>query len=194
MPNRPNTKRAGLAKAELFEPQNRVRDLELHLRARDERVGELEHQLGNRYQRIGELNQQIIDSHKELYLCQETIRARERRITILEGEFNNFSQIIIEKDEKISYLEKNLHALLASTTWRMTAPLRLFLNKLPRSRRSILRRVAKFLYWIVTPHLLPQRLKFIQNRNRAGVAPEDSTRLASQDDEQGGHHSRERKR
>ncbi|RYH52361.1 MAG: FkbM family methyltransferase, partial [Alcaligenaceae bacterium] len=56
-------------------------------------------------------------------------------------------------------------AILQSTSWRLTAPLRRVGAVVPSALRREMRRAAKLAWWSVTPWRLPQRIRFIQARS-----------------------------
>jgi GT2 family glycosyltransferase/glycosyltransferase involved in cell wall biosynthesis len=63
------------------------------------------------------------------------------------------------------------NALLASASWRITAPLRAITSRLPASFGRSLRRMAKLTYWLVTPHRIPRRLAALRSQRRARELP-----------------------
>lgn len=63
-----------------------------------------------------------------------------------------------------------LAQVLQSTTWRASSSLRSLAAQLPPSFRNQLRRVAKGLYWAATPHRMPARRAFLQQRAAQAVA------------------------
>ncbi|WP_122049499.1 class I SAM-dependent methyltransferase [Asaia bogorensis] len=60
-----------------------------------------------------------------------------------------------------------IQALEGSTFWRVTAPLRGMVSKIPASSRRHFRRSAKAMWWLMTPHRIPQRIQFIRARRAA---------------------------
>ncbi|MDP9932689.1 FkbM family methyltransferase [Variovorax paradoxus] len=55
-------------------------------------------------------------------------------------------------------------AIQNSTMWRSTAPVRKLTGMLTGTARARVRRAAKAVWWLLTPALIPQRLKFIRDR------------------------------
>ena len=77
-----------------------------------------------------------------------------------------------ERDARLSELSHHLHAIQTSTTWRAARPMTAALSRLPHPARRTLRRVAKAVWWAVTPHKMPARLRFLADRRRQyGTAP-----------------------
>ena len=65
-------------------------------------------------------------------------------------------------------LEREHHALLSSTSWRITEPLRKLKHiKTMFGQRNQVRRALKAAWWAVTPWRIPARLRFIRERNAA---------------------------
>ena len=63
-------------------------------------------------------------------------------------------------------LRTRLAAIEASTIWRATKPLRAAANWVPERMRRRLRQMAKAGYWMITPHRIPARIRFIRQRNQ----------------------------
>ena len=62
-------------------------------------------------------------------------------------------------------LEREHHALLSSTSWRITEPLRKLKSKTMSGQRNQVRRALKAAWWAATPWRIPARLRFIRERN-----------------------------
>ncbi|AWG31094.1 FkbM family methyltransferase [Burkholderia cenocepacia] len=65
--------------------------------------------------------------------------------------------------------DERVTAMLNSTSWRMTAPLRATVVRIPDSVRSTLRRGAKALWWAATPHRMPARIAFLRARRQQAL-------------------------
>ncbi|WP_396329941.1 FkbM family methyltransferase [Burkholderia anthina] len=65
--------------------------------------------------------------------------------------------------------DERVAAMLSSTSWRMTAPLRATVVRIPQSVRSTLRRGAKALWWAATPHRMPARIAFLRARRQQAL-------------------------
>ncbi|WP_205028334.1 glycosyltransferase [Oleisolibacter albus] len=65
-------------------------------------------------------------------------------------------------------LAARLQAVEQSTTWRATAGLRSAMSGVPADLRLTLRRMAKLGWWVVTPHRMPERLRFLRARKAEG--------------------------
>jgi hypothetical protein len=58
-----------------------------------------------------------------------------------------------------------------STSWQATAVLRAAAARLPEAARLNPRRVAKGIYWVLTPHRTPERIKFFRQRRQSERLP-----------------------
>lgn len=67
-------------------------------------------------------------------------------------------------------LERERQIFLSSKSWRLTEPLRLLNRNITPEKRNQARRIAKAVWWTVTPWRLPARLRFIRERNAATAA------------------------
>lgn len=54
--------------------------------------------------------------------------------------------------------------IYASTSWRITSPLRSIGTSIPSSWKKLMRRATKATWWLVTPHKWPERISFLRNR------------------------------
>jgi len=61
-------------------------------------------------------------------------------------------------------LHRELEAILGSTIWRASAPLRMAAGKLPSSLRRVARTGLRAVYWVLTPWDTPKRLRFLRER------------------------------
>ena len=61
-------------------------------------------------------------------------------------------------------LHRELEAILGSTIWRASAPLRMAAGKLPSSLRRVARTGLRAVYWVLTPWDTAKRLRFLRER------------------------------
>ena len=133
------------------------------LKAREERIGTLEgsnsrlqanldkhkETLKAREERIGTLEgsnsrlQANLDKHKE------TLKAREERIGTLEGSNSRLQANLDKHKETLKAREKTIDDLYNSTSWKITAPLRVISRSFRWFLRN-LRRVLRLLFWLST--------------------------------------------
>jgi glycosyltransferase involved in cell wall biosynthesis len=100
-----------------------------------------------------------------------------RVISLIESEHSQAAELR-QRDERIGELEKamrqreeairelinSLDNIRQSTIWRVAGPLRATLHILKPSHLRLLRRTIKLGYWVLTPHRIPERLRFIRGR------------------------------
>ncbi|WP_156992269.1 HAD family hydrolase [Paraburkholderia oxyphila] len=86
-----------------------------------------------------------------------------RRVS--DSQLQTIRQLEAERGE----LAVRIHMLESSTFWRMTGPLRRTASRMSPNVVFALRRTAKLIWWTITPHRIPARLRFIAAR-RKGIA------------------------
>lgn len=78
--------------------------------------------------------------------------------------------------------DERVAAILSSTSWRVTAPLRAMVARTPTQVRSTLLRGAKALWWAVTPHRIPARIAFLRERRKQALHVENPLVVPSIDE------------
>ncbi|MFL9870939.1 FkbM family methyltransferase [Paraburkholderia megapolitana] len=78
--------------------------------------------------------------------------------------------------------DERVAAVLSSTSWRVTAPLRAIVTRTPIQVRSMLRRGAKAIWWTVTPHRMPARIAFLRDRRRQALYVDNPLATPSTDE------------
>jgi glycosyltransferase involved in cell wall biosynthesis/2-polyprenyl-3-methyl-5-hydroxy-6-metoxy-1,4-benzoquinol methylase len=72
--------------------------------------------------------------------------------------------------------KRDSETLLASTSWRITGPIRAVISSAPPPLRLAVRRLAKFAYWTITPWRTAERVRFLLARNKK-LEPPSATEL-----------------
>ena len=104
------------------------------------------------------------DLRKEL---QEEREAHAIQLQDLDANFKGeLREVCHEYEGRLREAQEALNALHASTSWRVTAPLRKSMGALSPSTKNSLRRIAKAGWWTITPWRMPVRRKFLHERNR----------------------------
>ncbi len=81
---------------------------------------------------------------------------------------------LARQNERLLALQAELDRLRtieSSTIWQATAVLRAAAERIPKPVRRNLLRVARILYWAITPHRIPARLKFLREHTPSIRAP-----------------------
>jgi len=86
----------------------------------------------------------------------------QERLVLSSGD--SFEAQIEEANQRAALALHQQSAVLNSTSWRLTAPLRKVSAAIPSSWRGHLRRAAKATWWVATPWRMPQRLQFLKER------------------------------
>ncbi|MBU9411744.1 class I SAM-dependent methyltransferase [Burkholderia multivorans] len=75
-------------------------------------------------------------------------------------------------DAERAALQTRLNQLESSTFWRATGPLRRILTKTPPESRARIRKMARAVWWAITPHRIPARMRFLASIQAAGAKSE----------------------
>jgi len=97
----------------------------------------------------------------------ELIDASQRLQGDLNAKQENVRSLEIHLDDMRRHealIQQRLDAVVNSTSWRLTAPIRFGARLLPSGVRWRLRRVAKAIWWAATPWAIPRRLRAIKAR------------------------------
>ena len=181
---------AALAKAELEEKQARVASLERELveeRARvavaenaaaevQARAALAESELAKERARVAFAERALIESRQRIELAETSAieaRARGRRMRLeiggLRREVGARDALIADANQRTEAWAAQYRAVLASSSWRITAPLRRIASAVPGSALRAARRAAKASWWAVTPWRLPARLRFLRERSAGSL-------------------------
>jgi GT2 family glycosyltransferase len=89
-------------------------------------------------------------------------------------------QRVIELESALRDAQAELGQMRDSTLWRIGSKAHRFSNRVPAVVRRQLRRVAKSVYWLLTPHKIAARIRYRQASRQTSSAEADSpTRSAS---------------
>ena len=130
----------------------------------------------NRTGRIAALESELASRDERIAALQSAVAERDGRISVLEGMVASNHEVVTAISSELKSAQANLkaykhhadslNAVYVSTSWQLTKPLRQALDALNPAHRDTLRRAAKLLYWLLTPHRLPSRLRLIRTRNQ----------------------------
>jgi FkbM family methyltransferase len=114
----------------------RVVSLESRLKRVSDHIAKVEHDLQSREDRIGELERQL--------------NARNNYASALQISLSNLHTRARELQRERDQVRFSLARLLASTSWRFTAPARKILSWFRPQDRILIQRAAKLCYWLIT--------------------------------------------
>jgi hypothetical protein len=118
--------------------------------------------------------------NRRLKLDLDDVRAENRRLKTaverMHDEILTLSRTLSRTNASMYRLkassERQLQAIYASSSWRLTEPLRRIAGKGSPTTRRYLRRAAKAAWWAMTPWRIPDRIRLIRERSAAsGKAP-----------------------
>ena len=69
-------------------------------------------------------------------------------------------------ESEIASLRRELQAIVNSTIWRASAPLRIAASWFPSPLKRASRGGLMAIYWVLTPWAMPQRIRFLRQRSR----------------------------
>ena len=167
---------------ELRERNARVTELQGAVAQRDCQIGTLDHTLSDHFNHIATLNHSANKRDSEIAALNQALADRESQIANLhqaladrDGLIANLNQALADRDSQIAGLNQvvagrdaYLAALHASTSWRLTAPLRFLKRRVPtvkdilkttlRRSRALLSGWVRALY-VAAPLSTPVKLK-----------------------------------
>jgi glycosyltransferase involved in cell wall biosynthesis len=145
-------------------------DVRQRLLIRDGQIREAE---ANRQASVQKFRASIEVISNELTAVRQQLLVRDERLreagnieASLRLELSKLTEQSRAISEKASSAEQLALALQMSSWWRLTAPVRKAMVLLTPAQRNILRRIAKLAYWLLTPHRIPARVRFIRARER----------------------------
>ena len=133
-----------------------ARELNEQITKRNETVDRLGQELAQHRQSVAALSDQLADRERTITTQIERIASVEQQLRDCEGRE-------AELRGTIAQLQDQYAAILASSVWQATRPIRTAAGAIPRPLRRFMRRGVKLAWWSVTLQL-PRR---IRERNRA---------------------------
>lgn len=123
--------------------------------------------------RRADTEQQARETHRRAHALTAELRAAIR----------DRDGMLLDALQRAAAADQQVHAVLGSTSWRATAPLRRIAALLPAAPRRHARRALKAAWWLLTPTRLPQRLRFLRERKaaiaRSHPIPPEAANLAA---------------
>jgi FkbM family methyltransferase len=162
---------AGLVQIELEGARARVASAEEASVELQRRTALAESELAKERGRIAFAERVLIESRQRIELAEASaIEARAcgqgMRVEIngLRREVTARDVLIAEAHQRTDIVTAQYLGVLASSSWRITAPLRKVASAIPSSAWRYARRAAKAAWWVITPWRLPARIRFLRGR------------------------------
>ena len=132
-------------------------------------TGKTQHELSLLRERHRKSLAQALINAEALESKRVEVEAREaethRRANAQLAELRARDAMVAEANQRAIQAAHQHQAILNSTSWRLTGPIRRIVSKIPAPLRSQARRMVKAAWWALTPWRLPQRLRFIHSRS-----------------------------
>jgi GT2 family glycosyltransferase len=150
--------------------------LEQELKATVQELEDVRNRNASANELLDNVKRETILLKEELTVTGRQLNARDEKMRALEQELATARSKVVELSDRLNEITKDLYeardaicALMSSTCWRATEPLRRVVDRLPPSLTRNLRRCAKFAYWCATPHRLRQRIAYYRHRTVSQV-------------------------
>ena len=178
--------------ATIEEMKRNAAEAEQSLRSRDATIEELkrnaaeaDRSLRSRDATIEELKRNAAEADRSLRSRDTTIEELKRNAAEADATIGrmkrNATKTSQDRDRAQQALRgakielQRISVIETSTIWRMTSPLRTIAGHLPKTVRLYGRHAARVVWWLVTPHRIPARLRFLKNRQRLAYSATDTT-------------------
>ncbi|MGO4608698.1 FkbM family methyltransferase [Variovorax sp. 2RAF20] len=164
-------RRTAHAEGELAEWQRRTAHTEGELAEWRRRAGLTENELIEERIRRSYAEKALIESRQRIELTEASAidarawgRQMRAQVDELRREIDARDVLVSQANLRAEGLAAQYREVLASSSWRITAPLRKIASAIPGSFWRYSRRAAKAGWWAVTPWRLPARLRFLRDR------------------------------
>ena len=132
--------------AQIAELDRAAQSLERAVVNRDRQIADLDKSVRERDQQIEDRDRRVADRDRKLTSISELLSERDRQVADRDVEIESLNDTVAERDERIGSLdqtifarESQIDAILGSTSWRITQPLRDFKDSLLVFRRGTVR-------------------------------------------------------
>ena len=139
--------------AQVAELDRAVQSLERAVVNRDGQIADLDKAVRERDRRIAERDRRAAERDRQLTSVSELLSERDRRVADRDVEIESLKDTIAARDERIGSLdqtifarESQIDAILGSTSWRITRPLRDLKDALSSVRRGTVRFLSRTSY------------------------------------------------
>ena len=170
----PETFDEGSRDATIKELKRNAAEADRSLRSRDATIEELKRNAAEAEQSLRSRDTSIEDLKRNAAEADATI-ARMKRDAAKTSQDRDRAQQALRGAKKEW---QRLSVIETSTIWRMTSPLRTIAGHLPKTVRLYGRHAARVVWWLVTPHRIPARLRFLDRQRLAYGATATSAKTA----------------
>ena len=146
-----------------------------HAEALRQQLATVQHQYNSTFSDSEALRQQLATvqhQYNSTFSDSETLR---QQLATVQHQYNSTFSDSEALRQQLSTVQHQYDAVLDSTSWRATAPVRTVLHHVP-GLRILARRAAKLGWWTVTGQL-PRRLRERRERLRVAARPEDTPKV-----------------
>ena len=168
----------GFVTGDLDSLRQRFGQLEGTLRATVLHSESVDRSLVETQQRLLFAEQSLVESRQRIECAEEGLIASRRREQELRDRANVETRALAHANRRAELAMQQYDAILRSTSWRLTAPLRKVVPMLPKPLLRQARRAVKAAWWVATPWRIPERLRFIRNRGRTDSAAQEMPKVA----------------
>jgi len=113
--------------------------------------------------RLLELDRRITKQNNDLE--ERQFQAKELQSQVRELRSQVASAAGCRREGECELMRHQLQSILSSTNWRLMAPFRMVMDRIPKRARFAIRWTARIAYWVVTPNLWLKRYRYFKERN-----------------------------
>jgi hypothetical protein len=183
-------KHVATLKQAVAEHDRQIASLNEAVAERDRQIASLNEAVAERDRQIASLNEAVAERDRQIASLNEAVAERDATIEEMKRNAAETDRSLRSRDATIEQVKRNaaktsqdrdraqqalrgakrevqrLSVIETSTIWRMTTPLRTIAGHLPKTVRLYGRRAARVVWWLLTPHRMPARLRFLRDRQR----------------------------
>ena len=111
-----------------------IADRDQQIADRDEQIADRDQQIADRDEKIANRDEQIVNRDEQIADKNQQIANRDEQIAEYKQQIANRDQQIIDCKQQIAEHETTIAAILQSTSWRITKPLRAVMRTIRRGR------------------------------------------------------------
>lgn len=161
-------------RAELQNEADQLASLREVIADRDQTIEKLRSELQDGAQPFARLNEDFMARERTISQLRRELALARRGLDSMRSELADLSNVretlagaqrdLAAAQTSLALANNELGLIRASTTWRALSVVRAVGSRLPVPVRRQFRRGAKALWWAVTPHRMPARIRFLRTR------------------------------